>query len=144
MAPKPSFARNAMPFLVMISFGSWGLSQFLRLPTQLKDENRRRKKEGRTKFNLEQENEVRGPARHPVSESTSHARPPYHRRSSLHNLRLRRPSMRISESQALGPRGARLQIETPISTSSAVDRSTQQCALQGVPILSPTHRGLTS
>ena len=32
---KPSFAGRALPFLALISVGSWGLSQFLKLPTQL-------------------------------------------------------------------------------------------------------------
>ena len=58
-SPKPSFAGRALPFLALISVGSWGLSQFLKLPTQMKDDNKRRKKEGRAKFNLEQEQEVR-------------------------------------------------------------------------------------
>ena len=55
MAKKPSFAGRALPFLALIGFGSWGLSQFLKLPTQLKDDKRRRKKEGREKFNLDVE-----------------------------------------------------------------------------------------
>ena len=52
---QPSFASGAVPFLVLIAFGSWGLSQFLKLPTQLKDERRKRKKEGREKFDLDKE-----------------------------------------------------------------------------------------
>jgi hypothetical protein len=61
MPPKqPAFVRTALPFLVMMGLGSWGLSQFLKLPTQMKDENRRRKKAGHARFSLEQENEVRG------------------------------------------------------------------------------------
>ena len=63
MAPnKPSFASRALPFMGLMLFGSWGLSQFLKLPTQMKDENRRRRKEGRVRFSLEQENEVRAAA----------------------------------------------------------------------------------
>ena len=38
-----------------MGLGSWGLSQFLKLPTQLKDEKRRRKKQGREKFDLQKE-----------------------------------------------------------------------------------------
>ena len=55
---KGTFASRALPFMALMGLGSWGLSQFLRLPTQLKDENKRRKKQGREKFNLEQEHEV--------------------------------------------------------------------------------------
>ena len=40
-----------------MGLGSWGLSQFLKLPTQLKDEKRKRQKQGREKFDLEKEHE---------------------------------------------------------------------------------------
>lgn len=55
MKARPSFAGRAAPFMVLIGLGSWGLSQFLKLPTQLKDDQRRRKKEGREKFDLDVE-----------------------------------------------------------------------------------------
>jgi len=51
------FALRAAPFLFMLSFGSWGLSQFLKLPTQLKDDRAKRRKQGREKFDLAKENE---------------------------------------------------------------------------------------
>ena len=54
-----SLAANALPFLVLIAAGSWGLGQFLRLPTQIKDERRRRQRQGREKFDLNKEHEVR-------------------------------------------------------------------------------------
>ena len=57
MASKPSFGAKLVPFLFMIGFGSWGLSQFLVLPTRLKDDRIKRKKQGREKFSLEKENE---------------------------------------------------------------------------------------
>ena len=41
----------------MVSFGSWGLSQFLKLPTQIKDDRAKRRKQGREKFDLVKENE---------------------------------------------------------------------------------------
>ena len=73
------FGLKALPFLAMIGFGSWGLSQFLKLPTQLKDEQRVRRKQGREKFSLQQEQEVRRrvPAaqRRPFARSRSVARP---------------------------------------------------------------------
>lgn len=52
-----SFASGAVPFLFLLALGSYGLSQFLKLPTRAKDEARRRKKEGRAKFSLAAENE---------------------------------------------------------------------------------------
>ena len=51
------FAIRAVPFLFLVGLGSWGLSQFLKLPTQLKDQRAKRRKEGREKFNLHKENE---------------------------------------------------------------------------------------
>ena len=62
MAKKPlrssvGFGVGALPFLALLAAGSWGLSQFLKLPTQLKDDARRRKKEGREKFDLVKEHE---------------------------------------------------------------------------------------
>ena len=30
------FALRIVPFLAMMGFGSWGLSQFLKMPTQMK------------------------------------------------------------------------------------------------------------
>ena len=51
------FALRIVPFLAMMGFGSWGLSQFLKMPVRAKDEARRRKKEGREKFSLEKEKE---------------------------------------------------------------------------------------
>lgn len=47
-----SFTTRLLPFLALMGLGSWGLSQFLKLPTQLKDDRKRRKKEGREKFDL--------------------------------------------------------------------------------------------
>ena len=54
---KRGFASGAVPFLLLLALGSWGLSQFLKMPVRAKDEARRRKKEGREKFNLAAENE---------------------------------------------------------------------------------------
>ena len=76
---RSSFTSKALPFMGLMLFGSWGLSQFLKLPTQMKDENRRRRKEGRARFSLEQENEVRPPlaapqASHPLSSCAHHVR----------------------------------------------------------------------
>lgn len=51
------FALRAAPFLFMLSLGSWGLSQFLKLPTQIKDDRAKRRKQGRDKFDLVKENE---------------------------------------------------------------------------------------
>jgi hypothetical protein len=58
-ARKPNFALQAAPFLFMMAIGSWGLSQFLKLPVQLKDDRARRRREGREKFDLQKEHEVR-------------------------------------------------------------------------------------
>jgi hypothetical protein len=55
---KPSFAVQALPFMAMMALGSWGLSQFLKLPTQVKDDRMRRKRHGLAKFDLEKEHEV--------------------------------------------------------------------------------------
>ena len=55
--PSADFGLRALPFLFLMGVGSWGLSQFLKLPTQLKDDARRRKKAGREKFDLEKEHE---------------------------------------------------------------------------------------
>ena len=52
-----TFMLRVLPFFFMMGLGSWGLSQFLKLPTKLKDDRARRRKEGREKFNLEKENE---------------------------------------------------------------------------------------
>ena len=52
-----SFGVRVLPFFFLMGLGTWGLSQFLKLPTQLKDEKRRRKKQGREKFDLEKEHE---------------------------------------------------------------------------------------
>ena len=54
---KRGFASGAVPFLFLLALGSWGLSQFLKMPVRAKDEARRRKKEGREKFSLEKEKE---------------------------------------------------------------------------------------
>ena len=54
---KRGFASGAVPFLFLLALGSWGLSQFLKMPVRAKDEARRRKKEGREKFSLAAENE---------------------------------------------------------------------------------------
>ena len=51
------FGLRALPFLFLMGVGSWGLSQFLKLPTQLKDDARKRKRAGREKFDLEKEHE---------------------------------------------------------------------------------------
>eukprot|EP00967_Tisochrysis_lutea_P097728 scaffold143642_cov32-Tisochrysis_lutea.AAC.5 len=60
MAPrKPNFALQAAPFLLLMACGSWGLSQFLKLPVQMKDDRARRRREGREKFDLQKEHEVR-------------------------------------------------------------------------------------
>ena len=50
-----SFIGRALPLFALLAAGSWGLSQFLKLPTQLKDERRRQRREGREKFDLNQE-----------------------------------------------------------------------------------------
>ena len=54
---SPSFWGRAVPFFFLMGAGCWGLSQFLKLPTQLKDENRKRKQQGREKFDLQKEHE---------------------------------------------------------------------------------------
>ena len=54
---KFSFARSVVPFFALMSLGTWGLSQFLKMPVRAKDEARKRKKEGREKFSLAAENE---------------------------------------------------------------------------------------
>lgn len=54
---RNSFARGVLPFLALIAFGSWGLSQFLKLPNQVKDERARRRKKGQAKFDLDKEHE---------------------------------------------------------------------------------------
>ena len=56
---KRSFLLQAMPFMFLMAAGSWGLSRFLRLPTQVKDDRARRRKQGRAKFDLQQEHEAR-------------------------------------------------------------------------------------
>lgn len=48
---------RVLPFLFLMGVGSWGLSQFLKLPTQLRDDARKRKKAGREKFDLAKEHE---------------------------------------------------------------------------------------
>mmetsp|Transcript_9903 Transcript_9903/g.32870 ORF Transcript_9903/g.32870 Transcript_9903/m.32870 type:complete len:88 (+) Transcript_9903:82-345(+) len=55
---KRSFLLQAMPFMFLMAAGSWGLSRFLRLPTQVKDDRARRRKQGRAKFDLQQEHEA--------------------------------------------------------------------------------------
>ena len=52
---KASFAAGAVPFLALLALGSWGLSQFLKLPTKLKDDRARRRKAGKEKFDLDKE-----------------------------------------------------------------------------------------
>ena len=52
-----AFGLRVVPFLALMAFGSWGLSQFLKMPTQIKDDVRRRKKTGLEKFDLNLENE---------------------------------------------------------------------------------------
>jgi hypothetical protein len=54
-AKKTGFATGALPFLALLAVGSWGLSQFLKLPTQLKDDRAKRRKAGKEKFNLDKE-----------------------------------------------------------------------------------------
>ena len=49
--------RTIVPFLAMMGFGSWGLSQFLKMPTQMKDARAKDRKANRQKFDLEKENE---------------------------------------------------------------------------------------
>jgi len=39
----------------MMAFGSWGLSQFLKLPTQIKDDRKKRKIKGKEEFDLSKE-----------------------------------------------------------------------------------------
>lgn len=53
-----SFAKGALPILFMVALGSWGLSQFLKLPVRAKDEARKRRKEGKEKWSLAKENEL--------------------------------------------------------------------------------------
>ena len=43
---KRGFASGAVPFLFLLALGSWGLSQFLKMPVRAKDEARRRKRRG--------------------------------------------------------------------------------------------------
>ena len=52
-----SFGLRALPFFFLMGVGSWGLSQFLKLPVQLKDDRAKRIKAGREKFSLEKEHE---------------------------------------------------------------------------------------
>ena len=52
-----SFVGRALPLFALLALGSWGLSQFLKLPTQLKDERKRQRIEGREKFDLHREQE---------------------------------------------------------------------------------------
>jgi hypothetical protein len=54
---KPTFAQGAVPFVCLLVAGSWGLSQFLKVPVRAKDDARRRKKEGKEKFSLAAEHE---------------------------------------------------------------------------------------
>ena len=49
--------RTIVPFLAMMGFGSWGLSQFLKMPTQMKDARAKDRRANRQKFDLEKENE---------------------------------------------------------------------------------------
>ena len=51
------FALRIVPFLAMMGFGSWGLSQFLKMPTQMKDARAKDRRANRQKFDLEKENE---------------------------------------------------------------------------------------
>ena len=51
------FALRIVPFLAMMGFGSWGLSQFLKMPTQMKDARAKDRRANRQKFDLENENE---------------------------------------------------------------------------------------
>ena len=43
--------------MVLLAIGSWGLSQFLKMPVKAKDEARKRRKEGKEKYSLAKENE---------------------------------------------------------------------------------------
>ena len=51
------FVGPLLPFFALVALGSWGLSQFRKLPTQLKDERKRERREGRERFNLDREQE---------------------------------------------------------------------------------------
>ena len=51
------FALRIVPFLAMMGFGSWGLSQFLKMPTQMKDARAKDRRANRQKFDREKENE---------------------------------------------------------------------------------------
>ena len=51
------FAMRIVPFLAMMGVGSWGLSQFLKMPTQMKDARARDRRANRAKFDLEKTNE---------------------------------------------------------------------------------------
>ena len=59
-----------------MGLGSWGLSQFLKLPVQLKDQRAKRRKEGREKFSLHQENEKLTTALAEESENYENVRVP--------------------------------------------------------------------
>ena len=58
-ASSSAFFLRGAPFLLLLAAGSWGLSHFLKLPVQLRDDAKKRKREGRSKFSLNQEHEVR-------------------------------------------------------------------------------------
>eukprot|EP00965_Chrysotila_dentata_P222922 6193271-Pleurochrysis_carterae.AAC.3 len=58
-AKSNQFLLRGIPFLCMMAFGSWGLSQFLKLPTQIKDDRKKRKIKGKEEFDLSKELEVR-------------------------------------------------------------------------------------
>ena len=60
-ASKFSFGRKAAPFMLMMAIGSWGLSQLLKMPIEMKDARARERKLGKEKFDLNQELEVRFP-----------------------------------------------------------------------------------
>lgn len=73
---RKSFASGAVPFLFLLAIGSWGLSQFLKLPVRAKDEAKRRKKEGRAKFSLAAENEKMSAALGDIAENYENKRVP--------------------------------------------------------------------
>ena len=52
-----TFFKRGLPFLALVAAGSWAIANFLKLPVQLKDDARRRKKLGTEKFDLNREHQ---------------------------------------------------------------------------------------
>ncbi len=73
---KASFASGAVPFLFLLAIGSWGLSQFLKLPVRAKDEAKKRRAEGKEKFSLANENEKMSAALGDIADNYENKRVP--------------------------------------------------------------------